>query len=109
MEQPRAVLAQYFDDALVNLLLADRACATKSHEICKLDSDPIWASQDPEATELKISAGSDSGMVAVRFRTPSSDGQVNLSYRMARTSRGWRIHDIVYDADHSLRSELGAK
>ena len=109
MEQPRAVLAQYFDDSLTELILRDRACAERTHEICRLDFDPIWDSQDPGATELKVLATGDSSVVAVTFRFPSTGETIALSYRMVRTRNGWRVHDIAYHDGSTLRSQLNPR
>ena len=103
MEQPRQVLARYFDDTLTNALLADRACAARTRSICNLDFDPIWASQDPVGTtSLKITATQDSTVVAVSYVHAPSRSAHSLSYRLRRTARGWRIRDIVYPDGTSL-------
>src|SRR2546428_13926594 len=54
MDQPRAILLRYFDEHLTDLLLADRACENRTHGHCRLGFLPIWASQDPAATDLKV-------------------------------------------------------
>jgi hypothetical protein len=108
LEQPRDVLARYFDDTITGLLLADRSCVAKRHAICRLDFSPIWNSQDPGASEVKVSATNDSSIVAVSFRYPSTGELIHLSYRMSRTQRGWRVHDIVYATGKSLLSLLDA-
>lgn len=53
-DRPRAVLGKYFSPGLIELLKKDRLCTSRTKEICGLDFDPIWASQDPAATEMKI-------------------------------------------------------
>jgi hypothetical protein len=109
IEQPRAVLRRYFDDSLTNLILEDRACAERTHEICRLDFSPIWDSQDPAASGLKVSATKDPSVVRVTFRYPGNNELMDLSYRMTKTKDGWRIHDIAYDSHASLLSLLRAK
>jgi hypothetical protein len=109
IDQPRAVLRRYFDDSLTSLILADRACAERTHEICRLDFSPIWDSQDPAASGLKVSATSDPSVVKVTFRYPGSNELMELSYRMTKTKDGWRIHDIAYRSHASLQSLLRAK
>ena len=109
IDQPRAVLRRYFDDGLTNLILEDRACAERTHEICRLDFSPIWDSEDPGATGLKVSATKDPSVVRVTFRYPGSNELMDLSYRMTKTKDGWRIHDIAYHSHASLLSLLRAK
>jgi hypothetical protein len=103
LEQPRSVLARYFDDTLTAALLTDRACAAKAHGICNLDFDPIWASQDPDgATSLRVTATPDSNVVAVSYVYAPNGSPHSLSYHLRKTPRGWRIHDIVYPDGTSL-------
>ena len=109
LEQPRQVLARYFDENLAALILKDRSCVAKTHEICRLDFSPMWASQDPGASELKVSPTKDPGVVAVKFRYPGNGSIIELSYRMSKTRIGWRVHDILYSSGSSLLSVLGSK
>ena len=107
MEQPGKVLARYFDDTLTALILTDRACAARVHGECNLDFLPIWDGQDPSGSaEMKIAATADPGVVAVTFRYLPNYQMVHLSYRMTRTTRGWRIHDIVSSRGWSLLALL---
>jgi hypothetical protein len=109
IDQPRAVLRRYFDDSLTNLILADRACAERTHEVCRLDFSPIWDSQDPAASGLKVSVTKDPSVVRVTFRYPGSNEPMDLSYRMTKTQTGWRVHDIAYKSHESLLTLLRAK
>jgi hypothetical protein len=106
LDQPRAVLARYFDDALVRLWLADRACASRTHEICKIDFMPIWDSQDPSGTFVNIAPTRDSTLVQVELRHPYYKEARALNYRLVKTAAGWRIHDIVRPGKWSLVSLL---
>ncbi len=106
LEESREVLARYFDDSLTALIVNDRSCVARTHEICRLDFSPIWDSQDPGASEMKIAATRDSSVVAVRFRYPATGRVIELSYRMSQTRHGWRVHDIVYGTGRSLLSIL---
>lgn len=94
MQQPREVLESYFDTNLASLILKDRACVKKRREICKLDFDPIWASQDPSAGDLNVEKTKNENIVKVQFRYPSTDERIELLYRLTKTSKGWRISDI---------------
>jgi hypothetical protein len=109
LDQPRLVLERYFDHNLATLILQDRQCATQTQEICRLDFSPIWASQDPGASETKIIAGATPDIVSVKFRYPSDGTKIELSYRMVKTNVGWRIADIRYSSGSTLLSILSAK
>jgi hypothetical protein len=106
-EQPRDVLIRYLDDALTALILEDRACVRRTGEICRLDFVPIWGSQDPAgASGLHVSTARDApDVVSVRFRYPNGE-VAKLTFRMARTARGWRIADIAYGSSPSLVTVL---
>jgi hypothetical protein len=106
IDQPKEILARYFDDSLVTMLLADRACETKTRAICHLDFMPLWDAQDVGATDLKVLATKDPSEVSVTFRFAGSDEKRSLTYRLAQTPNGWRIRDIVYNRGHSLRALL---
>lgn len=100
--QPRAVLSKYFDDELTALLLKDSECARRTKGICNLSFSPLWASQDPGATDLRVTGTADPATVAVTFRHPGQQAPTKLQYRLRRTPAGWRIQDIVYDEIGSL-------
>lgn len=102
VDESREVLAQYFDNKLMGLILKERACVKKTKEICLLDFPPIWASQDPSALKkLNISGTNAPEMVLVEIRY---EGQkpLKLTYHVAETKAGLRITDIEYDKDSSL-------
>jgi len=109
LSQPRRILARYFDDTLVRLLLKEQAClAQHIGEVCNLDFNPIFASQDPGAAGLKIES-STPAQVEVQFTYPSDRSTVRLVYRMVHTRSGWRIHDIRYPASKTSLSALLAQ
>lgn len=107
MEQPPKVLEQYFGEKLTSLILKDRACAEKKG-MCRLDFDPIWASQDPSAGDLKVELSDKPNYVSVKFRYPTTDERVELKYRLTKTPKGWRISDIS-GPDWSLLDILTSK
>jgi hypothetical protein len=109
VDQPRAVLAKYFDDQLIRLWLADRLCAARTHEICNLDFSPIWNSQDPSGTFIRISPTSDSTKVDVELRHPFYKEPRLLHYTLVPTRAGWRIHDIASGKEWSLVTLLSKK
>lgn len=95
-KQSRSVLKKYFDPELTQLLLNEARCkAQRKGELCSLDFDPIFASQDPGATNLFIIAA-DPGTVLVRFTYPSNGEKIQLKYQVKKHDLGWRIDDIIY-------------
>lgn len=109
VDQPKSVLAKYFDDNLVKLWLADRRCAARTHEICNLDFSPIWDSQDPSGSFVNISQTPDSAVVQVELRHPYYKEARLLDYRLVKTAAGWRIHDISRRGEWSLVGLLSRK
>lgn len=110
-EEPRAVLNKYFDDRLASLMVRDRECVALSRGECNIDGSPIWASNDPAAHDLEVVATKDPTVVQVSFTTSSptpNPAKVTLLYRMSRTSRGWRISDII-NGSYSLVALLQRK
>lgn len=94
-EQEGAVLLRYFDRELTSLLVDDHRCAVTTGELCNLDFDPIFASQDSAATDLSIRSLANN-TVAVEFTYPSSGEKIRLEYRLTKNENGWRIGDILY-------------
>jgi hypothetical protein len=104
LEQPKEVLSQYFDANLTSLLLKDRVLANKEG-MGNLDFSPIWASQDPSAVDMKITGADKPNLVKVEFRYPSNGQKIELTYKVTKTNRGWRISNII-GKDWSLLSIL---
>ena len=99
--QPRAVLERYFDPFLTNRFLAEQRCAETSGGICNLDFQPMWNSKDTIATSVEISASEKPEDIVVTLNMNRTGQKSRLIYHLAKTSRGWRIHDIEGD-DWSL-------
>ncbi len=107
--RPKATLSRYLDDALVALVLADRACSRRIQEVCNLDFSPIWDAQDAVGTIVKISEGKAPSRVLVELQTLDRKDVRRLTYRMIKTAAGWRVHDIEYDSHESLVTMLRRK
>jgi hypothetical protein len=88
-------LENYFAPKLANLLVEDSACAIKNHEICKLDFDLLFDSQDPRVTDLTVERLAP-GRVQVQFNDPVTDKKTLIEFRLALVSGKWRIIDILY-------------
>ncbi len=110
VELPKPALQRYLDDNLTALILKDRECVKRTHEICRLDFVPIWASQDPGGTsDVHVFAGREEpNIVNVRFRYANGKA-TTLAFHMVKTSRGWRVADVEYPSLPSLASQLASR
>ena len=106
VDQSKETLLLYFTDELASLIIKDRQCMEETNMICNLDFNPIFASQDPGATDLKVAPADESNTVRVQFRYPGGGKTIRVSYEVEKTRRGWRIKDIIYSGSHSLRKIL---
>ena len=109
LDEKPEILVRFFDDALTRLIVEDRNCRQRTHEICRLDYEPIWASQDPAATDLRISPGQEPSMIVVAFGYPGDKRALEVTYRMSLTRRGWRIADVLGPGGLSLLATLSAR
>jgi hypothetical protein len=110
-DQPRNVLRKYFNAELTQLLLNEASCNAKSKgELCNLEFDPIFASQDTAATNLTIKSIID-GEVMVQFIYPSNNQKIKLEYKLNKSEGSWKISDIIYfnNDQVSLKSILRKK
>lgn len=105
IDQPLAVLERYLTPELAAAVRADRACAARTHEICRLDFDPLWDAQDPAATGLRITQGAVPTRVDVSFDAPGGR-HVVVHLRLRRTASGWRIADFIGGDGRGLQSLL---
>lgn len=105
-DQPGPVLRKFLTPELARLIQQDRQCAARTHEICLMDFMPLWGSQDPAATELKIANGSRRGEVVVSYIYPSNQEKVTLRYLLVRHGNDWRVADIFYGEGASLKALL---
>lgn len=106
LEQPDTALRRYLSPELAALLRRDRDCAARTQEVCRLDFDPLWDSQDPAATALRIVAGDTPEIVRVSYAYPGSNERVELRYSVVLVGGQWRIDDIHYANGSSLRKIL---
>lgn len=109
VEAHEVELSKYFSKSLVDLIRKDNICMARTGGICNLDFDPIYASQDSEATDIKISEPDKNNRVKVQFRYPSTHQLIKIQYKMVRTNLGWRINDVCYSTGSCLRKLLSRK
>lgn len=101
-EQSPDILSKYFSPELVKLFLKEAECKQfRKGELCNLEFDPIFASQDPAAMEIALSSA-EGNVIIVQFRYPSNIAKINLKYQLQRIDNQWRISDIVYLGEPSV-------
>jgi hypothetical protein len=86
-------LNKYFSRALSTAIHEDARCKGDTKEICKIDFDILFASQDVFVSDLTVSHEV-AGAVSVCFRT--IDAKKCLRIEAIQSANGWRITDIVY-------------
>ena len=96
--QPKATLERYFSPTLAALLVQNAACEVKSQEICNLESDILFDSQDPSITDLEVKKLA-SGKVSVAFTDPVSNKRTRIAFHLSQVAGKWRIADINYGND----------
>jgi len=104
--EPREVMERYLAPELVEGVLADRQRSADSGDIGALDYAPMWASQDPGASQLRIKAGVRPTEVRVEFDYPGNGQRVGIDYRLVQTAKGWRVVDIKSDDGLRLLERL---
>jgi hypothetical protein len=86
-------ISKYCDARLTELLLKDCACSKRKQEVCNLDWDPFYDSQDfgegDPNPRIKRADPADTFEVTI-----TNLGDTRLTYEMTRTKSGWRISDI---------------
>lgn len=101
--QKSSVLSRYFDTNLTNLIVNDNLCAQKTKEICNLDFDPIYNSQDVGYVNIKLVPIGTSNVVV----TLKGQGITTvLKYVLIKTPKGVKVSDIIYDNNLSLTQIL---
>jgi hypothetical protein len=103
----RTRLERYFAPKLTQLLIADWACQEATHEMCNLDFDILFDSQDPRVADLDVALLAP-GRVQVQFNDPVTDKKTLIEFKLAMVERRWRIDDIVYQKhpQQSLKTVL---
>ena len=110
LAQPAAALGRWFDPTLAGLLVDDQACRRRTRQICALDFDPLWDSQDPLGATVAITPGARAGEVQVRLAYGAGAPRAPLVFQLTAGPAGWRIADIRYPAGRpSLRGLLRAR
>jgi len=96
---------RYFEPRLAAAIRKDADESERSGDIGKMDADPFCHCQDfdaivPKITVLHVTGNAASASVRFdNFGTP-----VVLRYDLVWTAKGWRIFEIGYPEDGSLRA-----
>lgn len=107
-QEPKAKLKRIFTDDLAIAISTDARCTKKTSEICLLDFDILFDSQDPAASDLSIRSITEHA-VEVCFIV-QSDSRRCVKFIGVKEAKGERIRDIRYDnTGSSLRDILKLK
>jgi hypothetical protein len=109
LSQSDAVWSRYFSPRLIKLLRNDRQCVSRTGEICNLDFSPIWASQDPGATGLRVVPGGTHTTVDVSFDYPGNGERIGIKFLLQQSGTRWLIDDIQYGDGRRLAKLLGER
>jgi hypothetical protein len=100
-----AAVRRYFEPKLAALILKDRKEARG--EVDKLDADPFVDAQDWEIDAIDIAIreiAPDKASATVSFKSLGDQRKVVLA--LVKLRMGWRIADIIWDRDETLRELL---
>jgi hypothetical protein len=101
----RALVDKYFEKDLAKLIWND--AVTSKGEVGVLDGDPLYDAQDMEIKNFVINKARQEGANELVDATFQNFGEKKtITFVVVKDTPGWRIHDIVYAADRTLRSEF---
>jgi hypothetical protein len=106
VNESEAVLRRYLSEKLTALILKDRACVEREQGICGISFALLWASQDPQASELSVQSTEKPETVLVSFKAYGEE--IKIRYVLIKTKQGWRIDDIFYSDGQSFAKSLVA-
>ena len=101
----RSLVDKYFTKELAGMIWQD--ARTSKGEVGAIDGDPLYNAQDTKIRKLVIGNAvlkGETGTVRVTFTNFGKKQAID--YRVRKTTKGWRIDDIVYGKDNSLRKWL---
>jgi len=99
-----AMLRLYFEPKLAALMIKDRKDAAKRGDVPELDGDPFVNGQDWEIGPVDIAVrdlAPDKASATVKFRNLKVE--TTVLYDLVRLKEGWRIADITWDGNDTLR------
>lgn len=103
--EPREVISKYFDETMTGLLLKDRECVKRVGGLCNITAALLYAAQDADIVDFRVCVSRRGGeWIDVRF---TNFGEHELiTFRMTKTSAGWRISDLLYGGERSVAKAL---
>lgn len=101
----RKELGSIFVPELAQAIWEDAQCAQKLHEICTVDFDLLFDSQDPSASDLTVQAG-ERGTTALACFKDAAGVRRCLTFVGAVVGGSTKVMDIVYPDQRSLRALL---
>lgn len=103
-------LKRIFTDELALAVFNDAQCTRKTKEICALDFDILFDSQDPDVRDLTIQSKTAQSVEVCFIEQNASRRCLELVGASANGKSGVRIYDIKYDkAGRTLRTTLKLK
>lgn len=112
LARSEAELGRLFSPALARLLVDDRRCTQRRQQVCGLDFDPLWDSQDPLGMSASLAPGAKPDQVKVVLSPPSGQPRAPMVVQLLQVNGAWRVDDIRYPGQRpSLKALLqrGAK
>jgi hypothetical protein len=103
-----AELQATFVPDLAKAIWDDAQCAEKRGEICTLDFDILFDSQDPSASDLTVKSDAHGSEAVACFKVVEGASKC-LTFVGADVRGATRVADIVYPGQRSLRQLLGLK
>jgi len=98
----RPLLDKYFEKSLADMIWKDRV--KSKGEVGVLDGDPLYDAQDMEIKKFAIGSPEVEGAKArVPVTFENFGDKKTLVFMLAKGSTGWRINDIDYGTEGTLR------
>ncbi|MES2673322.1 MAG: hypothetical protein V4660_03740 [Pseudomonadota bacterium] len=109
--QPVNILRKYFTEELADLIKNDYECAEKEKEICNLNFDIIFNSQDASILSISIDKQqSKNNIVVVKFNEFEEESmRYSISYEVQNTKEGFKISNIIYSKSKDLKKLLASE
>jgi hypothetical protein len=105
-----AMLRLYFEPTLAALMIKDRRAAQKRGDVPEFDADPFVGGQDWEIGPVDIvvrDLAPDKASATVKFSNIKMP--TTVVYDLVKLKDGWRIADITWDGNDTLRGVFEKK